>query len=184
MGLLNSSGRRPHETLTSDPIEQFDLRILKLENRLQRERAARLEAEAIAEKGLRDLYEKQQQLALLERIATKANQSTAVDETLRFAVHEICRYTHWSFGDVYKLAASGVARLVPTPIWWAADAAELTRFIAISQATEFLPGIGLPGRVLSSGNAAWVSDVTLDPNFPRAPVALACGLRAGFAFRS
>lgn len=38
------------------------LQILRIERRLQRERAARLEAEAVAERGLRELYEKQQQL--------------------------------------------------------------------------------------------------------------------------
>lgn len=45
----------------------------RLGRRLNRERTARLEAETIAEKGLRELYDNQQQLRLLERIATAAN---------------------------------------------------------------------------------------------------------------
>jgi hypothetical protein len=50
----------PFAAQSADPFDQLNLRILKLENRLQRERVARLKAEEIAEKGLRDLYEKQQ----------------------------------------------------------------------------------------------------------------------------
>jgi hypothetical protein len=67
------------------------LRVGKLERRLQRERSARMEAEAIAERGLRELYENQQKLMLLGAIATKANKGATVDDTLRFAVIEICK---------------------------------------------------------------------------------------------
>jgi signal transduction histidine kinase/ActR/RegA family two-component response regulator len=43
-------------------------------------------------------------------------------------------------------------------------------------------GVGLPGRVWSSGDAAWISDVTQEENFPRAHVAERAGLRSAFAF--
>jgi diguanylate cyclase (GGDEF)-like protein len=161
---------------------ELNLRLLRLERRLARERSARLEAEAIAERGLRELYNKQQQLSLLETIATKANQSTSIDETLRFALIEVCRHTGWLLGHVHKLAGSGPRRLVSTPIWHANDAEKIDEFITDTLCREFLPDVGLPGRVLSSGRAAWVSDVTEDANFPRAQAARACGLRAGFAF--
>src|ERR1700692_4059495 len=161
---------------------EYNIRLLKLERRLARERSARIEAEAIAERGLRELYDKQQQLSLLETIGTKANQSTSVDEMLRFAVGEVCRHTGWLLGRVHKLARSGQRCLVPTPIWYPDDAEKLDEFMQATQSMEFLPDVGLPGRVLSSGRAAWVPDVTTDTNFPRAPAARACGLRAGFAF--
>lgn len=45
----------PLAAQSADLFDQLNLRILKLENRLQRERVARLKAEEIAENGLRDL---------------------------------------------------------------------------------------------------------------------------------
>jgi hypothetical protein len=40
----------------------------------------------------------------------------------------------------------------------------------------------LPGRVLASGKAAWIKNVTKDSNFPRARLAKEIGVKAGFAF--
>ena len=47
----------------------------RLERLVQREREGRLQAEAIAERGLRELYESQVRLALLQRITDCANRS-------------------------------------------------------------------------------------------------------------
>jgi PAS domain S-box-containing protein len=49
--------------------------------------------------------------------------------------------------------------------------------------TETLPaGHGLPGRVWDSGVPAWIVDVTVDPDFPRADAARAAGLQSAFCF--
>ncbi len=141
----------------ADPFDQLNLKILKLENRLQRERVARLKAEEIAEKGLSDLYEKQQQLALLETIATAANQSTSTDETMRFALEAICGHTGWGFGNVYLPSASAPDHLAPAGIWYASDPDHLQNFIAMTMETKFRAGEGLPGRVFVSGKPAWMS---------------------------
>ncbi len=179
MGALNE---RKAPAPPEDTVAELNLRLLKLEHRFQRERAARLHAEAIAEKGLRDLYERQQQLVLLETIATVANQSRSVEETLRVAVRAVCDHTGWSYGNAYRLATAGPPRLTPADVWHAADPDRLAPFIALNQQAEFVAGQGLPGRVLGSGRAAWIADVAEDDNFPRADAARACGLHAAFAF--
>jgi diguanylate cyclase (GGDEF)-like protein len=169
----------PQAAATDDPA----LRILRIERRLQRERAARLEAEAIAEKGLRDLYEKQQQLTLLETIAAASNQSTSIDDTLLLALTEICRFTEWPLGQAYFVKRKGDAiRLEPSRIHHAANAPVLQAMIEASMAASFAPGEGLPGRVFASATPAWLPHLAADPNFPRQSVAIACGLQSGMAF--
>ena len=43
-------------------------------------------------------------------------------------------------------------------------------------------GMGLPGRVLATGEPAWIEDVVADPNFPRSGTARRFGIRTGVAF--
>jgi diguanylate cyclase (GGDEF)-like protein len=172
----------PLAVASADPLDQLKLRLLKLENRLQHERVARLKAEEIAEKGLSDLYEKQRQLALLETIATAANQSGSIDETMRFALNAICQHTGWGLGNVYLLSTTIPDYLTPAGVWHATDRAHLDAFISLTLETGFVIGDGLPGRVYQSAKPAWIGDLTTDRNFPRAAVAARCGCRAAFAF--
>ena len=47
---------------------------------------------------------------------------------------------------------------------------------------SFSPGIGLPGRVWVTKEPAWISDITLDANFPRVQAATEGGLHGALAF--
>lgn len=51
----------------------------------------------------------------------------------------------------------------------------------MSESGEFAPGKGLPGRVYQSKKLEWISNVTLDTNFPRAQAAKELGLVSGVA---
>ena len=162
---------------------EWSLRILKLENRLQRERSARLQAEAIAEKGLRDLYERHAALlGLLEVVAKVVNDGRSVESALQYTVQAVCRRTGCLFGNVYRTSPDDPATLLPSSIFHAEEPARLAAFVAGSQETGFPSGCGLPGRVLASGQAQWISDVTAESGFRRAAAAKACGLHAGFAY--
>jgi sigma-B regulation protein RsbU (phosphoserine phosphatase) len=44
------------------------------------------------------------------------------------------------------------------------------------------PGEGIPGRVLATGEAAWIEDLRRETNYPRQPIATKHGLRSCFAF--
>src|SRR2546421_7851513 len=66
--------------------------------------------------------------------------------------------------------------------FWEAGSENLKKFGQFSQTVQFRMGEGLPGRVWQSNEPAWVHDVTVDKNFPRAPSAREAGLRGGFAF--
>ena len=164
-------------------MEHFAEEAVKLRRRCERERNARLAAEAIAEKGLRDLYEKQQQLQLLEAIAVAANQSASVNEALQFALTAVCQSTGWPVGHAHLvLPAEGRKWLRSTGVWHGRDTEHMRPFFSATETTDFEPGTGLPGRVLASAGPAWIADIAKDCNFPRAQSAQLSGIRASFAF--
>jgi signal transduction histidine kinase len=51
-----------------------------------------------------------------------------------------------------------------------------------SRRMTFARGVGLPGRIWSSEQSAWIVDVARDSNFPRAPSAAIDGLHGAFGF--
>jgi hypothetical protein len=80
----------------------------------------------------------------------------------------------WELGAAWELETGGRGlRCVRTWHRGGGTAA----FDAMSSELTLTPGEGLPGRVLASGEAAWILDVAADPNFPRAEAARRSGLR-------
>jgi predicted signal transduction protein with EAL and GGDEF domain len=148
-----------------------------LENRLRRERLARREVEEIAERTTRALYDKQQELVLLEAVVTASNESTTVEGALQGAVDAVCAHTTWPVGHAYLRDPSS-GELVPGTSWHVDGSAQFAAFRSATEQTTFSVGIGLPGRVLATGRAEWITDVTTDAGFRRRNL----GVRGAFAF--
>ncbi len=166
---------------------QLDAQVARLTRRFERERAARLEAEAVAERGLRDLYERQREIVLLGAISAEANRATSVEAVLRFAVEQLCAHTGWPVAHVLlpappddEAAEPGVAALVTSGIWHCRAATQFGSFVEATTRCRFARGEGLPGRILASGAPLWISDIAVDAGFPRWREAADAGLRAGF----
>ena len=53
---------------------------------------------------LRDLYNKQREVALLESIAVAANEAATQEDAVRFALNRICEHTHWPLGHIYYVS--------------------------------------------------------------------------------
>jgi predicted signal transduction protein with EAL and GGDEF domain len=153
-----------------------EARLKRVEKRLQRERLARCEVEEIAERTTRALYDKQQELVLLEAVVLASNESANVEDALQGAVDAVCAHTGWPVGHAYLRDPSG--DLVPTAIWNIEQTAQFAAFRRVTEHPAFSEGAGLPGRVLATGKAAWITDVNVDSNFPRRNL----GLRGAFAF--
>lgn len=177
---MSSWRQPPRDSPRTNVRESAEVARLRLQ--LQRERRARLAAQAAAGNSLRELAENQRQVQLLEAIAAAANQSTSVKEALQFAVTTVCQFTGWVLGHAYRVQEHGPRRLLSTAIWHAAAPAAVAEFCRVTEATDFDPGVGLPGRVLATAAPAWLVNVVEDDNFPRAPSARRSGLKAGFAF--
>ncbi len=110
------------------------------------------------------------QLAILRVMAEAATLAEATPRMLQ-AVGESLG---WDYGAVWRIdRRAGALRCVQT---WCRPGVEASEFEALSRGTAFASGVGLPGRVWASRQLHWVPDVTLDPNFPRAPAAVRAGL--------
>ncbi|HEX6713236.1 MAG TPA: PAS domain S-box protein [Thermoleophilaceae bacterium] len=100
-------------------------------------------------------------------------------EVYEAALEAIGRPLGWQLGAVWELdPAEDRLRCVRT--WHAGARAE--QFQALSEALALGSGEGLPGRVLASGEPAWMIDAPEDANFPRADAARRSGFHAGFGF--
>ena len=112
------------------------------------------------------------------RILAQTDQPVEVYEA---ALEAIGRRLEWQFGAVWEVdRQSGTLHCIRT--WSTAEGAEIREFVAFSERVTFAPGEGLPGRVLETGEAAWIFDAPQDGNFPRAEVAQRAGLHAAFCF--
>ena len=128
------------------------------------------------------LHQKTAFIQLLQEIAVAANESLTIENAMQVALDKLCAHTGWPVGHVYLLADDNTGELVPSTIWHLEGGKRFETFRKVTEATRFDRGVGLPGRVLASGKPAWIIDVTKDPNFPRAKLALKIGVKAGFAF--
>jgi len=171
-------------------LDQSDVaaEIARLERRVRRETAAREAAEALAERGLRDLYQRQQEIALLESIAVAANEADDVHVAMGRALEAMCRYVSWPLGNLWLVSGQkGQQRLDATDVWY--DEAgqgkdgPLQELRTRTEAAMFAPGVGLPGRVALSGRPEWAAtDGTTTVELPRLPQIVGAGFASLVAF--
>jgi hypothetical protein len=167
----------------------------RLQRRLERERRARLEAEAVAESKTRELYEAvegltqsnamveeaHRYLGLLQRAAVAANEASTFEEAAQRVIDDVVATTGWPVGHLCVANELGT-HMIPTTVWCLLEPEVAETFREITERTPLARGEGLPGRVLASGRPAWIVDVTHDPNFPRARVAADIRVRGAFGF--
>lgn len=92
----------------------------------------------------------------------------------------VCETLNWETGAFWQVDSdSDVLRCAET---WSRPGRAVEEFQQHSVQQTFVRGVGLPGRVWERGEAAWVTDVVVDTNFPRAPFAERAGLHGAFAF--
>src|SRR3954447_12362967 len=102
-------------------------------------------------------------------------------DALARALRAIAENLGWRLGAVWEPDPDRPDVLRCVELWHAPDA-DATEFERASRKVALAPGDGLPGRVWLTGEAAWVSDVMADDNFPRAEAARRAGLHGAFCF--
>ncbi len=114
--------------------------------------------------------------AVTAALATASTQQRATNEILS----GICGGLGWQLGQFWRVDRQ--ARVLRCVASWYQKRAELETFAAKSADFTFASGLGLPGRIWSSGRPEWLADVVVDSNFPRAPFALDANLHGAFGF--
>jgi len=161
--------------------QDLEAEIARLKRRLESERIARIEAEAEADRRLRELYGKQRQIELLQAIASSANTATTVREAFQFAVTRICEFTGWYVGHaLLRRTGEGPVRLISTGIWYTRGDSEAVRaFCAESETVEIAAGVGMPGQVLETAAPVWSGT---PPLTRRGELGNVVGIQVAFGF--
>jgi signal transduction histidine kinase/CheY-like chemotaxis protein len=149
--------------------------------------AADLFAVAAVAAGLfvihRDIARRQwaeRRLAAQHAVARTLAESASLGQATPDLLRSVCGTLGWDVGILWKVdAAAQALRCVEV---WHEPLVAVPEFTAQCRQSTFTPGVGLPGRVWSSGAPAWIEDVVRDANFPRAPVAAREGLHGAFGF--
>jgi PAS domain S-box-containing protein len=103
-----------------------------------------------------------------------------MSEAIPRCLQAICESMGWEVGAMWEV--DGPAKVLHCLDVWQRPGLDVAEFEAMTRSFRFLPGIGLPGRVWSSGEPAWIPDVTVDKNFPRAAMAAKNELHGAFGF--
>ncbi|MEE8107473.1 MAG: response regulator [Planctomycetota bacterium] len=128
-----------------------------------------------------ELQRQSMEANLLHRGAEMAAETDSFDEALQHVIDLLCEMTGWPVGHVYVPLADNAGELAPTTIWHLAEPQRYRVFRDVTERTNFGIGVGLPGRVLESGEPAWISNVQMDENFPRR-MAGELAVKGAFAF--
>ncbi|MFN2542517.1 MAG: PAS domain S-box protein [Chthoniobacterales bacterium] len=121
----------------------------------------------------------EEESSLMHTTTLAISESKDFEAALAAVLQNVCEATGWMLGQAWVPGADGT--VLECVAAWAKDGADVEQFHAMQQDFSFAPGVGLPGRVWTTKQLAWIRDVTLDANFPRSEVARQAGLKAGVA---
>jgi PAS domain S-box-containing protein len=107
-------------------------------------------------------------------------EASSLEEVAPALLRTICESLDWEVGAFWSVEESAQA-LRCIELWHAAEA-KVAAFTALSKASAFTRGVGLPGRVWATGKPVWIPDVMQDESSPRGQAAAGDGLRTACAF--
>ncbi len=122
----------------------------------------------------------EQRLRIKDAVSRILAESPSMTDAAPKIVQVMCETGDWEVGAIWNVDRS--LNKLGCINFWSLPSVDVPEFEAITRKTKFPPGVGLPGRVWSSGDPAWITDVTKDNNFPRASVAAKEALHAGIGF--
>ena len=117
--------------------------------------------------------------AIVREIASALAGSPTLADAAPPLLGVVCGALGWEYGALWEVDGAGTGlRYVGH---WPDAANRFADFVQLSKTLTLARGVGLPGRVWASGQPAWIPDVQVDRNFPRAAAAERVGLHSAFA---
>jgi signal transduction histidine kinase/DNA-binding response OmpR family regulator len=116
------------------------------------------------------------QFALTRALAESATLREATPRILE----ALCGSAGWEAGVIWNVERE--TRELTCIDVWHVPGIDIGGFEKLTRTLTIAPGEGLPGRVLTRGEPAWIVDVAREPEFRRREAAAGCGLHAAFAF--
>lgn len=111
----------------------------------------------------------ERRLGVLHAVTRILVESPTLAEAAPRILQTICERFEWRVGALWQLTSD--SQLLRCVNVWQDTPPKYAAFEAMTRQTTFAPGLGLPGRVWARGESAWIADIVLDSNFPRAAVA-------------
>jgi PAS domain S-box-containing protein len=102
----------------------------------------------------------------------------AINSAIKSVLKAICEALQWDMG-LFWAVDKEIESLRCVEVWHI-EGKDNSEFETLSQKYTFKQGEGLPGRVWASGRPAWIQDIVLDSNFPRATVAAKDNIHGAF----
>ena len=131
---------------------------------------------------VRDLTERKRhetRQAIQLAISQVLMESQTVEQAGTQILQSVGHLADWEVGLIWLLD-SRRETLRCAVVWEKSTKPALQFFLRQSLVTTFSSGVGLPGRVLASGEPCWITNVIKDDNFPRLDLARAADLHAAF----
>lgn len=102
---------------------------------------------------------------LLHRVGEISNETSVFEEAIQRVLDLTCETLGWQIGHCYLRSPDLPDRLIPADLWHMKKTPQNDRFREITDQTEFVAGVGLPGQVLESGQVTMIEDVSQDDNY-------------------
>jgi two-component system, cell cycle sensor histidine kinase and response regulator CckA len=132
---------------------------------------------------VRDITERrraERRLASQYAVTRVLAEATTLEEAVPKIIRAIGESLEWDLGVFWRVdKTTGVLRCLDQ---WRVPSVQADPFIQDTWKRVFKSGEGLPGRIWTSGKSVWVTDVTVDGNFPREAQARQAGFHGAFGF--
>lgn len=101
-------------------------------------------------------------------------EAMTLQEATKPVLEALCDCLDWAVGAYWSVDAQG--QTLQCVEVWHRPGCPVAAFETMTRQSTWAPGVGLPGRIWSTGQSMWVADVEHDHNLPRSKVAVAANL--------